>query len=170
MDCGGIVPRIPNLGTIWRWVVSFTPWPLYFRGKNPGTRFIGSWVGLIPGVDLVAKRRKFFPIPEGNGAAFVHHVVLSMYWLENPFSQAFNINFLRRLMHFTYIFVSISSLVSKFRTEIYKMWILRLRNRWFWGYTAVKRWYWSTYTFIFRVHIYFQFPYSLWLEFFGLVL
>jgi hypothetical protein len=24
-----------DLGTIWRWVVSFTPWPLYPQGKSP---------------------------------------------------------------------------------------------------------------------------------------
>jgi hypothetical protein len=32
---GGIAPRILNLGTIWRWVVSFTPRLLYPRGKRP---------------------------------------------------------------------------------------------------------------------------------------
>jgi len=26
---------ILNVGTRWRWVVSFTPWPIYIRGKNP---------------------------------------------------------------------------------------------------------------------------------------
>jgi hypothetical protein len=31
---GGIAPRILNLGTRWRWVVSFTPRPLYPQGKN----------------------------------------------------------------------------------------------------------------------------------------
>jgi hypothetical protein len=31
---GGIAPRILNLGTGWRWVVSFTPRPLYPRGKS----------------------------------------------------------------------------------------------------------------------------------------
>jgi hypothetical protein len=30
-----IAPRILNLGTRWRWVVSFMPRPLYNRGKNP---------------------------------------------------------------------------------------------------------------------------------------
>jgi len=24
-----------NVGTSWRWVVSFTLWPLYFQGKKP---------------------------------------------------------------------------------------------------------------------------------------
>jgi hypothetical protein len=32
---GGITPRILDLGTRWRWVVSFTPRPLYPQGKNP---------------------------------------------------------------------------------------------------------------------------------------
>jgi hypothetical protein len=32
---GGIVPRILDLGTRWRWVVSFTPRPLYPQGKSP---------------------------------------------------------------------------------------------------------------------------------------
>jgi hypothetical protein len=32
---GGIAPRILNLGTRWRWVVSFTPKPLYPQGKRP---------------------------------------------------------------------------------------------------------------------------------------
>jgi hypothetical protein len=32
---GGIAPRIIDLGTRWRWVVSFTPRPLYPQGKNP---------------------------------------------------------------------------------------------------------------------------------------
>jgi hypothetical protein len=31
----GIAPRILDLGTIWRWVVSFTPQPLYPQGKSP---------------------------------------------------------------------------------------------------------------------------------------
>jgi hypothetical protein len=32
---GGIAPCILDLGTRWRWEVSFTPWPLYPHGKNP---------------------------------------------------------------------------------------------------------------------------------------
>jgi hypothetical protein len=31
---GGIDPRIPGLGTRWRWVVSFTPQPIYPQGKS----------------------------------------------------------------------------------------------------------------------------------------
>jgi len=32
---GIIVPRILDLGTRWRWVLNFTHWPIYHRGKNP---------------------------------------------------------------------------------------------------------------------------------------
>jgi hypothetical protein len=32
---GGIAPHILDLGTSWRWVVSFTPRPLYTQGKSP---------------------------------------------------------------------------------------------------------------------------------------
>jgi len=32
---GSIAPRILGLGSRWRWVVSFTPQPLYPQGKSP---------------------------------------------------------------------------------------------------------------------------------------
>jgi hypothetical protein len=35
MGNGCIDPHFLNLGTNWRWVVSFTPLPLYTRGKSP---------------------------------------------------------------------------------------------------------------------------------------
>jgi hypothetical protein len=35
LENGCIDPRIPDLGTSWRWVVSFIPRPLYPRGKSP---------------------------------------------------------------------------------------------------------------------------------------
>jgi hypothetical protein len=31
----GIAPRILDLGTRWRWVVSFTPRPFYLQEKSP---------------------------------------------------------------------------------------------------------------------------------------
>jgi hypothetical protein len=40
-----------DLGTRWRWVVSFTPLLLYPRGKSPNARWIGGWVGTRVGVD-----------------------------------------------------------------------------------------------------------------------
>jgi hypothetical protein len=43
-------------------MVSFTPLQLYPRGKNPGTHWIGGWVGLEAGLDDV-KKRKFLTLP-----------------------------------------------------------------------------------------------------------
>jgi hypothetical protein len=41
---GCIDPRFLDLGTSWRWMVSFTPRPLYLRGKSP--RYpLDSWLG-----------------------------------------------------------------------------------------------------------------------------
>jgi hypothetical protein len=54
---GGIAPRILNLGTRWRWVVSFTPRPLYPRERAPGTDWIGGWVGPRAVLDAVVKRK-----------------------------------------------------------------------------------------------------------------
>jgi hypothetical protein len=47
-----------DLGTRWRWVVSFTHLPLYPRGERaPGTHWIKGWVGPIVGLDAVKKRK-----------------------------------------------------------------------------------------------------------------
>jgi hypothetical protein len=35
MGCGCIEPHFLDLGTSWRWVISFTPRPLYPRRKSP---------------------------------------------------------------------------------------------------------------------------------------
>jgi hypothetical protein len=35
LESEGIAPRILDLGSRWRWVVSFTPRPLYSQGKSP---------------------------------------------------------------------------------------------------------------------------------------
>jgi len=59
--CGsrGIATAILNLDPRWRWVVKFMPQPLYPRGKNPGARWIGGWVGPIAGLNVWEKRRIF---------------------------------------------------------------------------------------------------------------
>jgi hypothetical protein len=41
-----------NLGTRWRWVVSFTPQLLYPGERAPGTHWIGGWVGPRAGLDV----------------------------------------------------------------------------------------------------------------------
>jgi hypothetical protein len=35
METGGITPHILNLGTIWWWAISYTPWLLYCQRKGP---------------------------------------------------------------------------------------------------------------------------------------
>jgi hypothetical protein len=62
---GGIVPRI-NLCTRGRWVVSFTPRPLYPRERDPGTHWIGGWVGPTAVLDAVVKGKIPSPRRESN--------------------------------------------------------------------------------------------------------
>jgi hypothetical protein len=42
---------ILDLGSRWRWVVSFT-----LRTRAPGNHWIGNWMGLNAGLDAVTKR------------------------------------------------------------------------------------------------------------------
>jgi hypothetical protein len=42
---GSIASSILDLGTRWRWVVSFTLRPLYLQGKSRDTHLLGRWVG-----------------------------------------------------------------------------------------------------------------------------
>jgi hypothetical protein len=62
---GGISPRILDLSTRWRRVVSFVLRPLYPQGKNPlsPTHLIGGWVGPTAGLDAVVKRKFSSPYP-----------------------------------------------------------------------------------------------------------
>jgi hypothetical protein len=39
---------------------------LYFRGKNPGTHWIGGWIGLRVDLDAVAKRKILIIASTGN--------------------------------------------------------------------------------------------------------
>jgi hypothetical protein len=55
-------PHFIDLGTRWRLVVSFTPRPIYFGERAPGTHWIGGWVDTRAGLDGVEKR-KFLPLP-----------------------------------------------------------------------------------------------------------
>jgi hypothetical protein len=54
-------PHFLDLGTSWRWVVSFTALSLYPGERAPGTHWIG-WVGPRAGVDDMEKG-KFFSLP-----------------------------------------------------------------------------------------------------------
>ena len=62
---GGVVPLIHNLCTKWRWVASFTRWPLYLPKKSPHTCWIECWVGPIAGLDSLEKKISF-PSRESN--------------------------------------------------------------------------------------------------------
>jgi hypothetical protein len=55
-------PHFLGLSTSWRWVVSFTPLPLYPRERAPGTHFIGGWVHPRASLDDMEKW-KFFTLP-----------------------------------------------------------------------------------------------------------
>jgi hypothetical protein len=51
-----------DLSTSWRWVVSYTLWPLCPSKRALGTHCIGVWVGPRVGMDDVEKR-KFLTLP-----------------------------------------------------------------------------------------------------------
>jgi hypothetical protein len=55
-------PYFLDLGTSWRWMVSFTLLPLYLRGKSPFIHWIVGWVGPRFRLDDVEKR-KFVTLP-----------------------------------------------------------------------------------------------------------
>jgi hypothetical protein len=54
---GGIAPRILNLGSRWKRVVSFTPRPLYFMLRALGTHWIGGWMSPRAGLDTMANKK-----------------------------------------------------------------------------------------------------------------
>jgi hypothetical protein len=62
----GIAPRILDLSTRWRWVVSFTHQQLYPQERDPGTHWIGGWVGPRDVLEAVVKRKIPSPRREPN--------------------------------------------------------------------------------------------------------
>jgi hypothetical protein len=54
---GGIAPCILDLGTRWRWVVSFTARPLYPPEKETLVPMMRGWVGPRAGLDAVVRRK-----------------------------------------------------------------------------------------------------------------
>jgi hypothetical protein len=52
---------IINLGTRWRWMVSFTPPAVLPQEKAPGTRRIWGWVGPRASMDAVEKNLLSLP-------------------------------------------------------------------------------------------------------------
>jgi hypothetical protein len=55
-----------DLGTRWRWMVSFTTRPLYPRERAPSTHWIGGWVGSRAVLDAVMKKKCPAPRRESN--------------------------------------------------------------------------------------------------------
>jgi hypothetical protein len=66
LGSGGIAPCILDLGTRWRWVVSFMPRLLSPQGRAPGTYWIGDWVGPRVVLDMMVKREITSPCWELN--------------------------------------------------------------------------------------------------------
>jgi hypothetical protein len=71
-------PHFLDLSTSWRWVVSFTPRPLYTRERAPGTHCIGGWVDPRAGLDNIEKW-KFWPYRDSNPELSVVQPVASRY-------------------------------------------------------------------------------------------
>jgi hypothetical protein len=86
---GSIAPRILNLGTRWRWVVSLTHRPLYPEERTPGTHWVGGWVGPRTGQDAVVKKIILSPRQELNPGRRARSQAL--YRLRYPTLQLFNI-------------------------------------------------------------------------------
>ena len=51
-----MAPLILNLGTGWRWVVNFTPWPLHPGEGTAGAHWIRGWVDPRANLDILEKR------------------------------------------------------------------------------------------------------------------
>jgi hypothetical protein len=65
-ESGGIAPRILNLGTRYKWVVSFTPLSLYSGARSLGSHWIGGWVSSRFSLNAVAKTENVKTTPVGN--------------------------------------------------------------------------------------------------------
>lgn len=70
MWCGGITPHILNLGTGWRWVVSFMSLPLYPREGVHIAHSLGDWMG--PWANLDDFKESLLPMV-GIGLCFLGH-------------------------------------------------------------------------------------------------
>lgn len=62
----GSAPLILNLGTTRTRAVNFTPWPIYPRGKNASTHWIGGWVGHSASLNVLDKRKISWPSQDSN--------------------------------------------------------------------------------------------------------
>jgi hypothetical protein len=63
---GGKNPVIPDLSFRRKCEVNFTSSRLALLGRTPGTHWIGGWVGLRAGLDILEKNESCFPCRESN--------------------------------------------------------------------------------------------------------
>jgi hypothetical protein len=61
-ECGCTCQIFLDLSTSWRWLVSFTPRPVYPRERAYSTHWIGGWVGPRDGLEKI----KFLTLPDTN--------------------------------------------------------------------------------------------------------
>jgi hypothetical protein len=84
MGIGCIDPCFLDLGARWRWVVCFTPLPLYPQGKSPYTHWIRGCVGPRAGLDAM-DIWKFLTLLELELRPLGHPACSqSLHWLELP--------------------------------------------------------------------------------------
>jgi hypothetical protein len=108
-----------DLGTRLRWVVNFTPRPLYSQGrKPPGTHLIGSRVDPRVGLDAGKKRRIPCPCRDSNldsSTALAGAWSSFTVWLSQP-SHSFSIH---HGMKFLPIFTKTEPLISLILVSVY---------------------------------------------------
>jgi len=68
---GCTAPCILKLGTTWRRVVSFTPRPLYPRGRALGTHYRWGWIGCRGSLDSMTKRKNLIIEPRSSSTSLV---------------------------------------------------------------------------------------------------
>jgi len=78
LGSASIAPRILNIGIRWKWVVSFTPWPLYSRNRR--RYWTEDWVEPRAGLDAVEKTKDTFPAPVENRTSVVQPLASSLFW------------------------------------------------------------------------------------------
>jgi hypothetical protein len=86
MGSGCVDPHFHDLGTSWRWVVSFTPRSRFPRERAPGTHWIEGWVDLKADLDDFEKRQHLtLPglelRPLGNRAPYLIAIRTALPWL-----------------------------------------------------------------------------------------
>jgi hypothetical protein len=82
MGKGDIASLILSIGTRWRWVVNFTPRPLFSPGKNYDTDWVGGCVGPTAGLDGYWGEK--ISLPPGFESRTVQPLACSLYWLSYP--------------------------------------------------------------------------------------